>query len=154
MSELEEKKRQFAEALRLDIYEPMKAGMLCFPLDFPKAAQAASQWPNDPFVKAELKRLDEEAEEEKLLTLPDKLKHALSVWVMANDEKIDPKERLTAHKLYAEMMEHIPKPQPANVNVNVDNRRVMLINEMPSLDVWEQKAIEQQETIINASTSH
>jgi hypothetical protein len=154
MGEIEEKKIQFAEALRLEPSEPMKAGMLCFPLDFPKAAQAASQWPNDPFVKAELKRLTEEAEEEKLSALPDKLKHALSVWSMANDVTIEPKERLIAHKLYAEMMEHIPKPQAANVNVNVDNRRVMLINETPSLDAWEQKAIIQQENITNASTSH
>jgi dTDP-glucose pyrophosphorylase len=151
MQSQENLKKEFAAQLLRDNGDGFKAAFAVCGDDSGMALQIARLWINDPFVVAEQKKL--------LLTsdaktfLPTKEQQARDVYVLACDVKSDLKERLAAHRLYAEIMSHIEKPLVGQ-SVNVLNQGVMIVRDAGSNEDWERKALEQQRALtINATVN-
>jgi len=139
-----------AELLRLG--DPNKAAFALLPSnnDTGLAMHLAKLWADDPQVLAEMGRLMQDSTLAKSL-LPSKEMQAKDIYAIAQDPRIEVKERLAAHRLYAEVLGHIEKQAAGNVT-NVLNQGVMVIKDHGSDDDWEKKAVKQQRTLtLNAS---
>lgn len=139
----QEMKIRFAEALIANDGNAFEAA-LSIVGDTGEALQIAQNWPNDSEVKQA--KIDLIEKNGLRPYLPTKDQQAKDIYDMAKDQKLDAEYRLKAHRLYAEIMGNIDKPNP---NSNVVNFQTVMIVKSHGDDVdWEKKAIEQQRTLI------
>jgi hypothetical protein len=147
MAEVEqaELKTRFAEELLREPNE-FKAALIVFPNDVATAMRVAGEWAHDTFVASEkLRLLDDLGPKAFLISKEDQAK---DIYAIAQDEKLDVEVRLKAHRLYAEIMGNIEKPQTGvNVNVGVQSH-VMVVKDHGTDDEWESKAIKQQARLV------
>lgn len=119
-------------------------------LTFPEDAynnlvwKAVQEYPYDKIVIEETARLQSTQTEN---TLPSRAEQARDIYNLARGAKtVD--DMLKAHKLYAELMGYIQKPNAAGGNVVINNR-VMVMPALPSNDdEWEQQAVAQQAKLV------
>jgi hypothetical protein len=81
------------------------AASLIFPEDTGKALRASRFWPIDPIVVRETARLAREGSDGS--DLPGKNEIARRAWIMANDRFLAAKDRLSALRLYGELLGHL-----------------------------------------------
>lgn len=136
-------KRDFAAALLRNDGDPFKAAF-SISSDSGFCLQIARVWKDDPFVVAEQEKLLNSNDAKSFL--PSKEQQARAIYAMASDEKTEPEDRLRAHKLYAEIMEHIPKPT-TGMGVNILNQGVMIVKDAGSDADWEDKAARHQRAL-------
>lgn len=145
-----EQKRLFAEQL-LRLNDPMRAaiaifgereGMRCFTI--------SQTWPIDTEVKQLTKDLVEEHGLEHFL--PTKVEVAKGIVEIVQRYSENPDLKLRAYKQYAELMDFMPKPATAAINLNV-GVGVMVIRDHGSDGDWETKARAQQAKLIEDATS-
>ena len=144
----QKEKAAFAAFLLKEPNEPFKAGLAVFPDDTRKALWVATHWLADPVVLAETKRL--KAVGADLDGLPTKADLARTVWELTQMGPLE--DRIKASKLYADIRGFIEKPQ-AQVAVNVNNNRVMVIRDQGSDADWESKVAKQQANLLNAAAT-
>lgn len=137
-------KKQFAHNLLLHD-DPQKAAFAT--LTNPgHALFIAVNWVNDPVVKAEVEALMQSKGAKKFL--PSKERQAKDVYAIACDTGKGTEERLKAHRLYAEIMGFIEKPNVGNTT-NVLNNGVMVVRDLGTDDDWANKALVQQHKLID-----
>lgn len=137
-------KTSFAGAWLSSPDDPFKAAFSIF-ADPGIACKAATVWIKDAFVKAEKIRLLEENGLKAFL--PTKEDQAKDVYEMATDKSLDQDIRIKAHRLYAEIMGNIEKPDQ-RTNVNILNQTVMTVPIHGTNEEWEQRAKDQQHALI------
>lgn len=127
------------------------AAALSVTADTGKALIMANKWLDDPIVIAEQTKLTKGADEGDLNFIGTKadfareiLETARSAWDLEAKHKF--------YKLYAEARGFIVK-EGTNVNVNVQNNRVMVVKDLGSDADWESKAQKQQRALIDVSAS-
>jgi len=153
MSANEQKlKALFAHELLKTPDEPFQAALRIEP-NTGLALQMVHEWTKDAFVLEEKERLLSENGAKAFL--PSKEDYARNVYKFAEEKGYDPKDRLTAYRLYGEIMGYIEKP-----GINIDNskttvtqNRVMIVNEIGSNSNWETKLLAQQKKLTDVSAS-
>ena len=110
-------KLAFAAALLKSPTDPFKAALSIITSSTVHALHAANFWPNDAAVKAEVERL--KAEEGELSFLPNKADLARSLWERAHGERTSNDDFTKIARLYAEIMDFVPKQ--ARVSVDAKN---------------------------------
>lgn len=150
MDELAQK-LEFAMRLVKQPNDPMGVACLLYPADFPRAAFVASQWPSCPEVLEEITRLKNEVGLDGLL--PTKEEAAQAAWLLSQDGTADIKERAAALKLFCDIQGFIAPKPTAIINNNSlnDNRRVMMVTNHNNDVEWEEKLIENQRALTNAT---
>lgn len=108
-----ELKTAFAYELLRTPTEPFKAALAVFPDDTSKALKVANYWPTDSFVRVELDRLKDEQGE--LAFLPTKADLARLIWERAQSQNTSNEDLAKLGKLYAEIMNFVPKASVAAV---------------------------------------
>ncbi len=103
-------KKAFAAFLLKCPEDPYRAALAVIDTskDAGPAMLAANLWPNDAIVKAEMARLLEEKGE--FAFLPSKVELARSIWERAHRDGTEDADAVKLLKLYAEVMDFIPKP--------------------------------------------
>lgn len=130
-------------ALLLKEKEPFDAALRLSPDNTGVALWCATNWTNDPEVVEEMARLKGESDAVK--SIATKYDLARLYWNMANDEKIEPKDRLTAAEKFGAVAGIYDPKQNNNMNINVDAApRVMIVKDHGSNDDWEVRAATQQ----------
>lgn len=141
-------KTRFAELLLKTPDNPFKAAMGICGEDTGRALLVSSEWPDDPFVISEQKRLLDELGADHFLPTREEL--GRMVYQSAQDAKFE-ENKVKFLKLYADIRGFIAKPE-TNVTVQNTNNRVMVVRENGSDDEWEQKLLKQQRGLVNASS--
>lgn len=109
------KKAAFAIELLKTPADPFRAALAVFATNTNKALRVANEWPADPFVIAEVRRLkDEEGE---LSFLPSKADLARSLWDRAHSDRTCNDDFTKMARLYAEIMDFVPKVSKLEANV-------------------------------------
>jgi hypothetical protein len=145
-------KRAFAAALlknEPDAEGRFKAALTVTP-DTGQALYMANRWPSDPVVIDEIAALTKDGDDD-LSFIGTKAEFAREV-LTAGRASYDGDTKHKFFKLYAEMRGFISKPD-TNVNVQVNQNRVMIVKDMGTDAEWEAKAATQQRALINAATS-
>lgn len=95
-----------------------KAALTLYPKDneLSQAIKISSEWPNDPFVIAEMERLLKERGSESFL--PTKIQLAAQLWAIGSDPLTRKSDRIEALLGYGKIMDMIPKPSLADANGN------------------------------------
>jgi hypothetical protein len=138
-------KKAFAAALLKQPDEnPFKAA-LSITSDASTALQASREWVYDPIVVEEKLRLISEFGQKGFL--PTKEEQAKAIYLIANYDLVDAETRLKAHRLYAELMSYIEKPN-AGGGINVLNQGVMIVRDQGSDSEWEERALRQQRNLV------
>lgn len=127
------------------------AAALAVTSDTGKALIMANKWLDDPVVTAEQMRLLKGADEGDLNFIGTKADFAREILEQARTQW-DGEVKIKFYKLYAETRGFIAKAD-TNVNVQVNNNRVMVVKDMGSDDEWERKAQNQQRALIDVSAS-
>lgn len=127
------------------------AAALSVTSDTGKALIMANKWLDDATVVAEQQRLTKNADEGDLNFLGTKADFAREV-LEAGRQSWDGDTKHKFFKLYAEMRGFVVKAD-TNVNVQVNNNRVMVVKDMGTDDEWERKAQRQQRELIDVSAS-
>jgi hypothetical protein len=151
----EAKRRElFAYQLLKEPGEVFKAGFAAFPEGTPEAhalaMQAATEWPSEDEMielKTELVAKHGEAH-----FLPSKGDLAREVYKIVKDGRTN-MDKLSAAKVYAEIMGFIEKPGPA-VQLNQTNvtNKVMVVPMAPTNEDWETKAMTAQNKLFAAAS--
>lgn len=148
--EVSELKKIFAAALLKEPGNPFKAGQTAYPDDIGECCRAATQWPNDPEVLAEIENIKNNATLEEML--PNKVEAGQLAWQLANNDWLKGKERVDALRLFCEVAGHIEKGIARGKETTEPNaiQKVMLVKDHGENEEWEQKLLEQQTRLINA----
>ena len=133
-----DRKRDFAKAMRRYPNDAYRAACIVFPNDAALAQRISITWQFDPHVMAMMDSTDVE------IQLPPKDQVCLEVIELARTA-IDPKDKLAAFKLYAELNGMVQKEQ-TNVNVNIANK-VMQVSNSGSDEQWELAALKNQRMV-------
>lgn len=138
-------KRAFARALlkHPETMEGRFAAALTVTGDTGKALIMASRWLNDVTVVDEQRSLVARADEGDLDFIGTKAEFCREILEAARNSW----EGETKHKffkLYAETRGWLGKSGDTNLNVNVQNNRVMVVKDLGSNDDWEQRLYRQQ----------
>lgn len=144
-------KTQFACAWLRNPRNPYAAAMVVFPVDCGRAMLVSREWIFDAEVLA-IKEA-ELAEHGPEGFLPDEFEQARDLYDLAMSDRIDPKDRLGFHKLYAELRGHIKKEAATVVNNLTDNRSVMIVKDHGTNEEWEAKLQRQQAALVNDARS-
>lgn len=152
-AELVELKKRFAYALLHRPDEPYLAAIDVFGDINPGKSMYASQWwIADPVVTAEMARL--KTEHGSLSFLPNKETVCRKAWDTVKEAKTVA-ERISAMRLYSELMEFNPKPTGgANQNVFVGGNggsggaRVMVVTAHGNDEEWKEAAKNQQARLL------
>lgn len=119
--------------------------------DTGQALLMANKWVNDPVVTAEQQRLISASDEGELDFIGTKAEFCREVLEAArNSWDGDTKHKF--YKLYADARGFIAKPD-TQVNVQVNQNRVMIVRDMGSNDDWEAKAVSQQRALIDVASA-
>lgn len=136
-----EYKGYFAEFLIESPDDPFTAALKVFPQNTQRALRIAQEWPRDPYVLSEVKRL--KAEGGDMDGLPTKADLAREIWNTAKGN-VEPDEKVKLLKLYGEVRGFIDKPQ-ANTTVNVEAApKVMIVKDAGTDADWEARLRRQQ----------
>lgn len=84
------------------------------------------------------------------ISLPTKEQIGKEIVALARD-CTDPEEKLKGYKLYAELMGMVTKPE-TQVNVQVNNNKVMKVSDYGTDDDWEREAAAQQARLIASAS--
>lgn len=104
------------------------------------AAQVAVEWTDDPEVLGEVEKLKKNPVASEGMAKKDVLG---AIWELGCDPGIEPKDRINALKLYAEVAGLIIKNEKIE---QVSTNKVMLVKDH---DDWESKAEEQQRKLVS-----
>lgn len=145
----EPSKLDFAKALLAQPDNPFAAALTLVPNDAGRAIMLSMEWRDDPEVKAEMDRLI--AERGPLAFLPQKEDIARDIYGLTKAEvKGTITEKLAAFRLYSELMGFIKQPDK-NVNLQLNQNRVMIVQDMGTDEEWEASLKEQQKKLISES---
>ena len=122
-----EQKTAFAVELLKSPADPFRAALAVFASNTNRALWIANHWPQDGFVKEEMRRLKEE--EGELSFLPSKADLARSLWERAHSERTSNDDFTKMTRLYAEIMDFVPKV--SKVEANVKNSSVVQVIASP-----------------------
>lgn len=122
-----EHKTAFAVELLKSPADPFRAALAVFASNTNRALWVANHWPNDSFVKEEMQRLKEESGE--LSFLPSKADLARSLWERAHSERTSNDDFTKMARLYAEIMDFVPKV--SKIDANVKNSSVVQVVATP-----------------------
>lgn len=135
-------KPKYAEYL-IETNDPFAAAQRLVPNDTGRALWCATNWANDPEVIDAVN--DVKATSDSVNRIATKYDLAQLYWDMANDEKIEPKDRIAAAEKFGAVAGIYDPKQTNNTNINVDAApRVMIVKDHGSNDNWEVKAAQQQ----------
>lgn len=152
MDEIAQKKA-FARALLFNPSDPYRAAITVLGMaNTGKALQVHLTWPMDQIVINEQVRLIYEEGEETFL--PNKVTVARRVFELAEQQNVVAKDRLAAYKLYAEIMDMVPKTGAIGVGhltVNQNNNRVLVMQNHGSDEEHEQRTMKQQAKLIEVA---
>jgi len=143
-----DEKARFAEALLRHDGKAFEAARDVFPNDTSAAMHAAHHWPKDPEVADETALLKKTLGDD--FFLPTKADLARAVFNLAGDVRFDPRERISAYKLYAEIMGYGARADRDQTNV-VNNNKVLVLPPTMSYDDWVEGTRQQQAKLIDAS---
>jgi hypothetical protein len=130
--------------------DPFKAAFATTP-DAGLALQIGRDWPRDPVVTTEMEKLLAGGDAKNFL--PTKEAQAKNIYALAENEKVGVEDRLKAHRLYAEVMGFIEKPNAGNTT-NILNQGVMIVKDHGSDEQWQENARAQQRKLTaNASVN-
>lgn len=116
------------------------AACMLFPQATGLALWVAHNWRHDPVVIAERDRIEAEAK----ANVPVRSKAEVLAAVWENSERAwEPKDRIAALKLYADLCEYTPKTGP-QVVVNNRPSNVMVVKDHGEDGDWEAKLAKQQ----------
>lgn len=140
----EELKIKFAEELFRLPDNPLKAALNVFGEEnIPIASRMAIEWPKDEFVIQELNKL------KVVKTVPSRDEVVNRLWELSKDRNVDPKDKVGALKVLAEVCGYIEqKGTKIDVN-NVNNPKVMIVKDHGDIDEWERKLEDQQRKLVN-----
>lgn len=153
-----EEKAAYA-ALLLKERDPFKAALQLFPDNTNRALWVANHWPNDPEVRAEQDRINNENPDSALLSKREFLQdieQRMKGTTLTSGVTIPPtpEEYAKLAKLYADVRGFIEKPQ-TNVNVTTNIQRVVEVPVFQDESAWEAAAARQQRELLdNARTRH
>ena len=140
----EDYKNAFALEFFRNPSDPFKIACALFPDNTSLALRVANEWPSDPFVLSCLDLLTVDA-------MPTEVDLCGEVWRKMK-MTYDPKDFATLAKLYAEIRGFIKKQETAQVNVQVNNK-VMVVKDHGTDEEWESKLVRQQTALANGSYS-
>ena len=120
--------------------------------DTGKALLMANKWVDDPSVISEVDRLTKRGDEGDLNFIGSKADFAREV-LEAGRNSWDGDTKHKFFKLYAEVRGFISKDGGTNVNVQVNNNKVMIVRDLGTDAEWEAKAAQQQRALIDVSAS-
>lgn len=154
METVDKQKEAFGVALGQFPGDAWKAALSIFGEDTGKALTASQYWINDPIViKAKNEYIENNG---KALNLLSKEELAIKILALADTTTNDFRDRMNGYKLYAELMDFMPKVNNTQINdnrtMNVTNK-VMLVPTHSTNDDWESKLLAQQEKLINVSAN-
>lgn len=115
--------------------------------DIGAAIVASERWPREPGFSERVARIKREAGEEAFLPTIGDL--ARELWDMGRNAAVEPRERIAALKLYADVRGFVKRPEaaaPANVTTTTNNVLVVPAHG----DGWEHLAMAQQAKLIDA----
>lgn len=142
-------KERFAEALLRSPTDPFRAALAIFGNDTVSALKASNSWPSDLVVLQRQADLLEEYGPDEYL--PTKAHVARRIYEVG-DAATDPKDRLAAFKLYADIRGFMPKAENVNnTNITLNQNRVMVVRDFGSDDQWETAAQKHQTKLIEHS---
>lgn len=143
-----ELKKLFAAAMLECNFKPYDAARRVFtnPTDGQRAIYASDHWPNDPIVKLEQARLIDELGEESFL--PTKVMLAREVYDMGKDITASFGDRLAAFRFYSDLRQFVPKDKGPQVNLNIQQNRVMVMPDHGTDEAWEEKLYKHQQSAI------
>lgn len=133
-----------------DLEGRFKAALSITP-DTGQALMMANRWPNDPVVIAEVLRLTEGEAEGSLDHIGTKAELTRELLQRARAE-YDGDIAHKFYKLYADVRGFVTKPD-TNVNVQVNNNKVMIVKDLGTDADWEARAQKQQRALIDVSAS-
>lgn len=144
-------KRLYGKALGMFPGDPFKAACAVFPDDPGKCLMIAAHWINDiAVIEAKHEYIDAKG---KALNVPTKEELVTKILDMAETVTIDIRDRLSAFKLAAELMDYMPKANNTNIQdnrvMNVVNK-VMVVPVSGNNDDWAKRAQEQQARLVSA----
>ena len=140
-------KDKFAEALLRSPNDAFGVACQIFGSDTMRALEVSTSWPLDFYVLQKQADLIEAQGDEAFL--PTKAELARRIFTVG-DTATDPKDKLSAYKLYAEVRGFIVKADNVT-NLQVNNNRVMVLRDFGSDAEWETKASKQQSKLIEHS---
>lgn len=150
MTEAEEKKLFAIELLKTP-NEPFVAALKLFPNNNNRALRIATEWPRDSEVLEIIQGVKDGGKE--LDFLPSKADLARKVWDKLEQPWHDADGFTKLGKLYADVLGFIPKAGGSNLNVQINNNKVMVIRDQGTNEQWEEKAVKQQRELLNVSRS-
>lgn len=116
-----------------------------------KALIMANQWPDRPDLIAIQEKLIEQADEGELDLIGTKAEFARELLDQART-MFNPQARAKMYELYAKVRNFLPK-EGSNVNVQVNQNKVMIVKDFGSDENWEKTAAAQQRALLNVSAS-
>ena len=140
----EDYKKAFASEYFKNPSDPFKIACVLFPDNTNLALRVANEWPSDSFVLACLDALSDN-------DMPTEVDLCRKVWNKMEFTS-DAKDFATLAKLYAEIRGFIKKQESAQVNVQVNNK-VMVVKDHGTDEQWESKLIRQQTALANGTYS-
>ena len=137
------RERFASEFLRLN-KDQYKAGAAIWPSDPNKGVALGMELAADPKTKQIIADLLNTKGPRAFL--PTKEEAAAEIWAFATDKAVhrDAKDRLSAFRLFCDVMGFIEKAPANNINLGVVNNKVMVVQSYGSDDEWEQAALAQQ----------
>ncbi len=105
--------------------DPYKAAYALFPHNPNRALLAGAKWPADPDVLAHKEKL--QAENNGMGLLPTKADLARSLWERAHSKLTSDEDFTKMAKLYAEIMDFVPKQAKVNVSNNSEGGKVIQV---------------------------
>lgn len=132
-----ELKMQYAAFVAADPNSYITAAYKVFPgADNLGRAMQCANWISDPIVIAEIERLRSGTDVASQLPSPDE--HGQEVLDLARNSTLSAKDRIAAHRLFAEMMGRIQK---AGTQVNVDARTVNVLRVPATVETPEEEEV-------------
>jgi hypothetical protein len=150
MDDRDDRKIVFARALARDPTNVWAAAS-AVTSDDGERYRICQEWPGDPVVLAETRRIRGLSEDDALAGLASKAEFVNDLWDRMNNA-VDVEDYSKLAKLYADVRGYIQKPGEAAAKVSVTNN-VMVVPVLPSSDAWETEARKQQAALIVAGES-
>lgn len=143
-----ENKAAFAAFLLESPADPFKAAQKLCPDNTGVALWVATNWANDPEVMTIVNGL--KGDPKNLSSIASKYDLARLYWDMAQDTKLDAKDRIAAAEKFGAVAEYYDPKANKSTTVNIDNApRVMVVKDFGSETEWREAAKNQQRELVN-----
>ena len=140
-----DRKRKFAKALLKNPKGIYEAASLVAE-DDSERFRIARDWPGDEEVRSLMLEIEGKSENDDILGLPSKTQFIREIWTRL-ESSLDSEEFVKLAKLYADVRGYVIKPTEGTANVTLTNK-VMIVPQLPSHDVWESEARQQQKMLM------